>query len=249
MPVSSHPELKPFQAIILVLSVVAVAALGVELLFVIPPEAQRVMRWVDNLICVLFLSDFGVRFYRAESKLKFMKWGWIELLASIPEVEALRWGRLLRVFRILRIILITRSLRGHLKELFRNRTRGGVASVFLIAFLVIFFSSVSILLAEHDPQANIRTAGDAVWWSVTTITTVGYGDKYPLTDTGRFIAGFLMIAGVGLFGTMSGVIASFFLGDRHEQKRKDEELIEHLQQLRAELAELKGIHRNNPKDS
>jgi len=114
----THPELKPFQAIILVLSIVAVGALAVELVFTVPAEAQRVMRWIDNIICVVLLIDFSIRFYRAESKLEFMKWGWIELLASIPEVEALRWGRLFRVFRILRIILITRSMRQYLTELF-----------------------------------------------------------------------------------------------------------------------------------
>jgi voltage-gated potassium channel len=245
----THPELKPFQAIILILSIVAVGALAIELVFAVPTEAQRVMRWVDNIICVVLLIDFSVRFYRAESKREFMKWGWIELLASIPEVEALRWGRLFRVFRILRIILITRSLREYLTELFRNRTRGGVASVFLITFLVISFSSVSILLVERTPEANIRTAGDAIWWSVTTITTVGYGDKYPTTDAGRIIAGFLMIMGVGLFGTLSGVIASFFLGHHHEQKRKDQLLIEHLEHLHAEIAELRRRPHKAKKDS
>lgn len=234
------PELKPFQAIILILSVVAVGALGIEMIFTLPVEAQRVMRWVDNLICVVLLVDFSSRFYRAESKLKFMKWGWIELIASIPEIQALRWGRLFRVFRILRIILITRSLREYLSEMFSNRTRGGVASVFLITFLVISFSSVSILVVERDSEANIQTASDALWWSVTTITTVGYGDKYPTTESGRVIAGCLMITGVGLFGTLSGVIASFFLGNHHEQKRKDELFIEHLEHLHAEIAELKA---------
>lgn len=236
----THPELRPFEAVILILSVVAVAALGVELMFPVPAEAQRVIRWVDNIICAVLLIDFSIRFYRAESKLSFMKWGWIDLLASIPEVEALRWGRLFRVFRILRIIMISRSLRQYLSELFRNRTRGGVASVFLITFLVISFSSVAILLAERSSGANIRTAGDAVWWSITTITTVGYGDKYPVSDIGRVIAGILMLMGVGLFGTLSGVIASFFLGHHHEQKQKEKELHEHLRQLHAEIAELKA---------
>jgi voltage-gated potassium channel len=241
-----HPELKPFQAIILVLSLVAVLALSAELLFTIPPEAQRVMRWVDNVICVVFLTDFVTRFYRAESKLAFMKWGWVELLASIPEVQFLRWGRLFRVFRILRIILITRSLRQYLAELFQNRTRGGVASVFLITFLIMSFSSVTILLAERAPNSNIRTAGDAVWWSITTITTVGYGDKFPVTSIGRGIAALLMIAGVGLFGTLSGVIASFFLGHHRDEQFREQELRNELKLLHAELAALRTRQPGSP---
>ena len=154
----THPELKPFQAIILVLSIVAVGALAVELVFTVPAEAQRVMRWIDNIICVVLLIDFSIRFYRAESKLEFMKWGWIELLASIPEVEALRWGRAFRVFRILRLLRAVRSLRLIFEILFRSRTRSGLASVFMITFLMLSVSSVGILLSESAPDSNIHTA-------------------------------------------------------------------------------------------
>jgi len=239
MPSSSPPEIKPFQAIILILSILTISALAAELIFDIPTEAQRVIRWADTCICVLFLIDFCIQFKRAESKLRFMKWGWIDLLASIPEIEALRWGRLFRVFRILRIFLLARSLREFISSLFKNRTEGGVASVFLITFLVLVFSSVAILFAERTTAANIRSAGDAVWWSVTTITTVGYGDKYPVTHEGRMIAGLLMITGVGLFGTLSGVIASFFLGHHRDQQKKDEELMQQFNELKSEIAILR----------
>ena len=239
MPASHSPEIKPFQAIILILSILTIGALTAELIFDIPAEAQRVIRWADTCICVLFLIDFSIQFKQAKSKLRFMKWGWIDLLASIPEIEALRWGRLFRVFRILRIFLLARSLREFIAGLFKNRTEGGVASVFLITFLVIIFSSVAILFAERTADAIITTAGDAVWWSITTITTVGYGDKYPVTSEGRIIAGFLMITGVGLFGTLSGVIASFFLGHHRDQQKKDEQLMQQFTELKNEIASLR----------
>ena len=239
MPLSSPPELKPFQAIILILSILTIGALSAELIFDIPEEAQRVMRWTDTCICVLFFIDFCIQFKQAKSKLRFMKWGWIDLLASIPEIEILRWGRLFRVFRILRIFLLARSLKEFIAGIFKNRTEGGVASVFLITFLVISFSSVSILFAERTGDANIKTAEDAVWWSITTITTVGYGDKYPLTYEGRVIAGILMITGVGLFGTLSGVIASFFLGHHRDQQKKDEKIMQQFTELKTEIANLR----------
>lgn len=232
-------ELGPFQLIILTLSLVALTALGLELVFEMPPEAQRVLRWTDNTICIFLLIDFILRFRRAENKWQFMKWGWIDLLASIPEVEALRWGRFFRVFRILRIIRVVRSMRELLQLIFRTRTQGGVASVFLIMFLVLTISSTGILFCERVPGANIQSAEDAVWWSFTTITTVGYGDKYPVTLAGRSLAVVLMICGVGLFGTMSGVIASFFLGEDKTAKKKEDELLAELHTLHAELAELR----------
>lgn len=115
---------------------------------------------------------------------------------------------------MLRLLRAVRSLRLIFEILFRSRVQSGMASVFMITFLMLSLSSVGILVVENEEQSNIRTAEDAAWWSLTTITTVGYGDRYPVTLPGRLIAGALMVTGVGLFGTLSGVVASFFLGDR-----------------------------------
>lgn len=211
-------ELDPFQLIILTLSLFVLGLLAAELLFDLPPETVRVLRWIDNVVCGLFLIDFAVRFRRAESKLRFMKWGWIDLLASIPELDAFRWGRLFRVFRILRLLRGVKSIRMLFEVFFKSRTQSGVASVFTITFLVLSLSTVGILVVEHSPDSNILTAGDALWWGITTITTVGYGDLYPVTAGGRIMAAALMFCGVGLFGTLSGAIASFFLGDKKEAR-------------------------------
>jgi len=210
-------ELGPFQVVIVVLSLFVLALLAIELVLELPPETSRVLRWIDNAVCVVFLVEFIVRFVKAPSKLAFMKWGWIDLLASIPEIEALRWGRLFRVFRIIRMFRAVRSIRYLLEILFQSRTRGGLSSVFMITFLVLSLATLAILFVERAPDSNILTAEDAIWWGITTITTVGYGDLYPVTTWGRVIAAALMITGVGLFGTLSGVIATFFLGDRKAQ--------------------------------
>ncbi len=240
-------ELGPLQLVILVLSLFVLSLLAIELLFDLPPETVRVLRWVDNIVCGLFFIDFVIRFRRAESKLQFMKWGWIDLLASIPEIEALRWGRLFRVFRILRLIRAVKSVRLLFELFYLNRTQGGVASVFMITFLVLSLSTAGILVAERAPDSLIRTAEDALWWGITTITTVGYGDLYPVTTTGRMIAVGLMLTGVGLFGTMSGVIASFFLGERKKLAPTEGELAAELEKLREENRLLREA--NDPKDA
>jgi voltage-gated potassium channel len=243
-------ELSPFQIVILVLSLFVLVTLCIELIFTLPEETSRLLRWIDTAVCFVFLADFIIRFRRAESKLQFMKWGWIDLLASIPEIEALRWGRVFRVFRIIRLLRAVRSLRLIFEILFRSRAKSGMASIFMITFLMLSLSSVGVLVAETDEHSNIRTAEDAAWWSLTTITTVGYGDRYPVTLPGRLIAGALMITGVGLFGTLSGVVASFFLGDKTKKEpapaeTDDSLLLAEVQRLRAELAALRPVLGNS----
>ena len=78
---------------------------------------------------------------------------------------------------------------------------------------MIIFSSIAILQVETAPTSNIKTAEDAIWWAYTTITTVGYGDRFPVTTEGRFIATLLMTVGVGLFGTFTAYLASWFIGE------------------------------------
>ena len=143
-----------------------------------------------------------------------MKWGWIDFISSIPTFEYLRAGRLIRIVRLLRVLRAFRSVRYLTSHIFKTRTKGTFATVSLISFLMLIFGSISILQLETVPESNIKTAEDAIWWAFVTITTVGYGDKYPVTTEGRIIAGFLMITGVALFGTFTGFIAAWFMGDK-----------------------------------
>jgi voltage-gated potassium channel len=91
--------------------------------------------------------------------------------------------------------------------------------------VLLALASISILHFEHDlPAANIHTPDDALWWSLSTITTVGYGDRYPVSAEGRAVGALLMIAGVGLFATLSGVIAAWFLSPRTDREEELERL-------------------------
>jgi voltage-gated potassium channel len=199
---------------VIVLSVYVLAALLAGLLFRLPPEVAHLLGLADNAVCVFFLLEFGVRFYRTERKLAFLKWGWIDLVASIPQVGWLRAGRTLRLVRLLRILWAFRSTKHLLHHLFRSRVQGTFAAAALVAALMVVFSAIAILQVETRPDSNIKTAEDALWWAYSTITTVGYGDKYPVTGAGRLIAAALMTVGVGLFGTFTGFLASWFVQER-----------------------------------
>ncbi len=221
---STDPQkkLSLLDLLVLVLSVYVLVTLLVDTFFTVSQEVSRILAFLDNAICVFFLIEFGVRFYKAESKLQFMKWGWVDLLSSIPNVDFLRAGRTLRLIRLLRILRAFRSTKHLVNHVFRNRAQGAFTTVIVLAVILIIFSSISILQLETAPDSNIKTAEDALWWSYVTITTVGYGDRYPVTTGGRIIGALLMTGGVGLFGTFTGFVSSWFLGGR----KKEEELVE-----------------------
>lgn len=197
--------------IILILSFYVLTSLVITSFFSLSPEVHKILSQIDNLICFIFLIDFFYRLYQAPSKLKFLKWGWIDFISSIPFIDFLRVGRLLRLLRLLRILRAFKSVKHIAQHVYKDKTKGLLSTVAIIAFLMILFSSVSILQVETAPNSNIKTAEDALWWSYTTITTVGYGDRFPVTTEGRLIAVVLMTTGVALCGTFAGYIASLLM--------------------------------------
>lgn len=214
---SGKQELGLLDLVILVLSVYVLASLVVSTFFRLPAEVSKLLNYIDNFICLAFLVDFVIRFKRAPDKVSFMKWGWIDLISSIPTVDYLRAGRTLRLIRLLRVLRAFRSTKVLLQHVYRRKSRGALTTSLIIALLMLIFSSIAILQVETAPNSNIQSAEDALWWSFVTITTVGYGDKFPVTTEGRIIAMALMTAGVGLFGIFTGFVASLFVEDKTQQ--------------------------------
>jgi len=233
-------ELGPFEFGVVVLSLVLLLGLSAELAFDVPAEIQKLIFYIDTAVCGLLFLDFCIRFGHAKSKLKFMKLGWLDLLACVPAVEALRW---LRIVRVVRFLYAIRSAKRLFHILWESKTSAGLTGVLVITFLFISFGSTGVLMAEIDhPDANIHSAEDALWWALVTTTTVGYGDFYPITTAGRIIATFLMIAGIGLFGTLSGVAAGIFLGDKKAEPASGENQLAMLDRLEAMQKEIHDLH-------
>jgi voltage-gated potassium channel len=214
---NNENKLSFLNIVVIILTLYVLGALVVDTFWQLPQETSKLLTYFDYLICIFFFCEFMFRFLKAENKLTFMKWGWIDLLSSIPMVDFLRAGRLLRLIRLLRVVRAFKSTRQLLNHIFANKAKGTLTSVSTLAVLLIIFSAIAILEVEDDPNSNIKTAEDAIWWTYTTITTVGYGDKYPVTTEGRLLAMVLMTYGVGLFGTFTAYIASLFVADNKTQ--------------------------------
>jgi voltage-gated potassium channel len=237
-PIAEH-HVRPYQLFILALSLYALGTLSVEFLFHISPADRWILEASDTTVCVLFFIDFVYQFARAPDRwLYFRRWGWLDLLSSVPMIEAFRVGRLARIVRILRVLRGLRSTKLLASFVLERRAQSAFLAASLVSLLLIVFGSMAVLQFEADQVgANIKTAEDALWWAVTTITTVGYGDRFPVSSEGRVVAALLMFAGVGLFATLSGFIASWFLQPGDKQREGEARLlraeVEHLQrQLR-----------------
>jgi voltage-gated potassium channel len=225
-----------YQLFMLVLCVYALAALAAQTAIRLKPETRTILDYADYAVCLLFLADFIICMVRAPDRRRYLiTWGWLDLLSSIPTFDVARWGRAARVIRVFRVFRGLRATKLLTTVVVRRRSENAFLAATLVVVLLIVFCSIAVLHFETDPNSNIRTAEDAIWWSFTTITTVGYGDRYPVTGEGRFVAIILMCGGVGLFGIFSGFLAAWFIGP--EAKAEDSDLIA----LRNEVASLRKL--------
>lgn len=180
----------------------------------------------------LFALDYAVRFALAQDRRAFLRRNLLDLVVIV--LPLLRPLRLLRLVAMLNVINRNASL----------ALRGKVI-VYVVGatVLVMFCSALAVLEAERPlEQASIRSFPDAVWWAVSTITTVGYGDRYPVSGTGRFIAVGLMIAGVALLGVVTAEFASWLVR-RVEQVEETAQTAtrQQISELTNEIAELRAL--------
>lgn len=239
MDQSQQRGLSTWQFLMLFLSVYVLIVLLAETMFALPAEVSRLLSAVDLAVCAVFATDFFLQLKAAKRKWSYLKWGWIDLVSSIPSLPFLRIGRLARLIRILRLLRGVRSTRVIVTHLFENRSRGTFATVALITFVLIVFSSIAVLNVETAPESTIKTAEDALWWSLATVTTVGYGDVYPRTSVGHIVGAVLMVAGVALFGTFTATVASFFVQqDNRQEEEKMDTVIRKLDALSERLDQM-----------
>jgi voltage-gated potassium channel len=203
---------------ILVLTVMSLAIMVLMLLPLAPAELET-LRLYDNVICFVFIGDFLYNLAGSHPRSEYFVRGrgWIDLLGSIPSLGLFPAFGLLRLFRLFRLARIARLLQGQKKkelieDILDNRSQYATFITLLLAMLVLVSSSLLVLQFEsRSPDANITTGGDALWWSVVTITTVGYGDFYPVTPLGRITGVFVMFAGVGIIGALASILASLLV--------------------------------------
>jgi voltage-gated potassium channel len=205
------------------------------------------------VICIVFLYDFFSNLSRASPKRKYVigERGWLDLLGSIPTLQVFKFSGLFRLARLSRLARISRLLRGKgkkelLRDVVENRGQYAAFITLMAAMIVLSICSALVLQFEsHSAEANITTGGDALWWALVTITTVGYGDYYPVTAAGRITGFFVMFMGVGIIGALASILASILVRAPKAEEEPEREapaartVQQELVDIRVELAALR----------
>jgi len=224
----------PFELAMMVLSLVSVVIVLTMTFGRLDTETNKVLLYIDSTICLVFMSHFFVGLFIARSKTDYLRHHWIDFIASIPAIEVLRIARIFQILRVIRLIRMSRSL---IIPLLRQHKQTTLASLLVAMILILAAASVLILLVESaEPNANIQTAEQAIWWALVTISTVGYGDFYPISTVGHIIGAMVIISGVSFFGVISGYMASVFVApDEQERHQAQEAQAEHKEAINNKL--------------
>lgn len=216
-------------------------------------EAQELLLTrIDLSILAIFAVDYFWRLLHATDKLAFFKSNVFDLIAIMPFDKAFRIARLARLTRLTRltratrvsklarVLVITRKFTFNLKGILKTN---GLQYVLLFTAVLIFLGTVSIFALEP----NMNTFGDALWWSLVTATTVGYGDISPESPGGRIVAAILMLTGIGMIGMVTGSVATYFvskLPDEDPDQRKTV-VVEQIEYLKSKLNDLESLDEND----
>jgi voltage-gated potassium channel len=219
-----RPKSNSYTIFIFVLTIISLAVMVVMLIPGLDDATVQLLSVYDNLICIIFLIDFFNNLRNAPKKSDYFikDRGWLDLLGSIPSLglftNAGKYAGLFRLARLSRLARIARLMKGGgkealIKDVLANRSRYTGFITILMTLIVLTTCSVLVLQFESkSPDANIKTGGDALWYSIVTITTVGYGDRYPVTFLGRLSGIFIMFAGVGIIGVLASILSSILVG-------------------------------------
>jgi voltage-gated potassium channel len=203
---------------IVILALTSTALLIIDFAIELAPADRLFLERVDITIALIFLAEWIWRFTRADSRTTFMKKSWWELIASVPitsdlaqGLRALRLLRIIRVARLLRLVRLAARLRilAARSEQFAGETH--VVSLSTTAGVIVLSATLAFHYFEAATNPAVRSLFDSFWWSMCTVTTVGYGDIAPTTVEGRVVALLLMLFGVGVLAAYTALIASYLV--------------------------------------
>ena len=220
---------------LLVLGLLFLVVILLPLATPLSPQVLSTLDWINWVLWGLFAADYFIRLWLALTRWHFVRTHILDLIiVVVPAFRALR------VLRLISVLLVSLRRARDLNYL--------VLPVYVAAITAVLVGVSSVLVYDAEatnPDSPINTLGDAVWWAFTTVTTVGYGDEYPVTPLGRTLGVLLMLSGIALIGSLTASAAAWLTNTRRsaEQEAKgtdNAELLAELRALRAEVAQMRG---------
>lgn len=214
---------RSFDLFICILIVISVIALTIESMPGLPPWLYTALQIEEAIVVAVFTFEYFVRLMAADRPRNyiFSFWGIIDLVAVLPfyiglgaDLRSVRAFRLLRLLRLLKLFRHMRAAE-HLMTAFR-RVSDELIVFAGIALLLLYLSAVGIYYFEHEAQPeSFASIPHSLWWSVVTLTTVGYGDIFPVTFGGRVFTFFVLLVGLGVVAVPTGLVASALTQERN----------------------------------
>ncbi|WP_411768664.1 ion transporter [Winogradskyella sp. A3E31] len=213
---SNNKRSKFFGLFIQFLIILSVITFSLETLPNLSAENRQLLNAIEIFCVIVFSIEYILRIYVAERKFKFIFsfFGLIDLFAILPfylsfgiDLRSLRLLRLLRLFRLLKLVRYNRAMLQFTKAMLMSKEQ--IILFMGVTLILIYFSAVGIYYFENEAQPeHFSSIFDSLWWAIITLTTVGYGDVYPITIGGRMFTFFILLIGLGIVAIPTGIISS-----------------------------------------
>ena len=212
-----------YEIFIALVSLLSIFNLVFELLPSMNPESVHVVESIDLALIFVFLFDFGYRITttRSKSNYFFYGYGWADLLSCVPQLQFLRLFRIVKTYRLVK----KKDTKTIIDYLSYQRAEAALYILIFCVIIIIQFGASAVLIAEsNSAEANITNADSALWWAYETVTSVGYGDVFPVTTEGRLLGAIVMATGVAVFATLAGYLSNKLLTPpKIDEEKKPEE--------------------------
>lgn len=198
------------------LIILSVVTFSIETIPDLKPRTRSILKSFELFCVVIFSIEYVLRVYVADKKLKFIFsfFGIIDLLAILPfyvafgvDLRSVRTLRFVRLFRLLKLVRYNRAIKHFARAI--SIAKEEILLFFFITLILIYLSGVGIYYFEHEAQPEqFSSIFDSLWWAIITLTTVGYGDVYPITIGGRLFTFFILMIGLGVVAIPTGILSS-----------------------------------------
>lgn len=219
---------RSFDFIVQALILLSIIAFSVGTLPDLETSTREILKTAEMVIVILFTLEYCLRLYVTDNKLGYALsfYGIIDLVAIVPfyissgvDLRSLRIFRMLRLLRVMKLLRYNRAMRRFSRAFVIAKEELVLFSI--VTVMLLYLSAVGIYFFENEAQPEaFKSIFHSLWWAVATLTTVGYGDVYPITAGGRVFTFFILMIGLGIVAVPAGLLASALSKARMEEQKE-----------------------------